>query len=81
MPAHAEKDIVVAAPPQCVELSSRVACGHTHDASDDLTMHGMHNGLKPVPCLKLVVDVVEMVTECLQADPKFPCDFGRILTV
>lgn len=49
--------------------------------SDNLTMYGMHNGLKPVLCSKLVVDVVEMVTKCLQADPKFPCGFGRILTV
>lgn len=44
-------------------------------------MYGMHNGLKPVLCSKLVVDVVEMVAKCLRADPKFPCDFGRILTV
>ena len=49
--------------------------------SDNLTMYGMHNGLKPVLCSKLAVDVVEMVTKCLQADPKFPCGFGRILTV
>jgi hypothetical protein len=53
----------------------------TRDASDNLTMYGMHNGLKPVLCSKLVVDMVEMVTKCLRADPKFPYDFGRILTV
>ena len=53
----------------------------TRDASDNLTMYGMHNGLKPVLCSKLVVDMVEMVTKCLRADPKFHCDFGRILTI
>ena len=36
-----------------------------HDTSDKLAMHGMHNGLKPVMCSQLVVDVVEMVAECL----------------
>jgi hypothetical protein len=51
------------------------------DTSDNPAMYGMHNGLKPVLCSKLVVDVVEMVTKCLRADPKFPYDFGRILTV
>ena len=44
-------------------------------------MHGMHNGLKPAMCSELVVDVVEMVAERLQADPKRPGDFDRILTV
>jgi hypothetical protein len=52
-----------------------------YDTSDKLTMHGMHNGLEPVMGSKLVVDSVEMVAECLQADPKLPGDFGRILTV
>jgi len=32
-------------------------------------------------CSKLVVDVTEMVAQRLQADPKFPGDFDRILTV
>ena len=52
-----------------------------YDTSDKLTMHGMHNGLEPVMGSKLVVDSVEMVAECLQADPKLPGDFGRFLTV
>jgi hypothetical protein len=36
----------------------------------------MHNGLESVMCSKLVVGVVEMVAQRLQADPKFPGDFG-----
>ena len=77
-PVHAEADTLAASTTKCF---NRVACGHAHDTSDNLTMNGMHNGLEPVLCSKLVVDVVEMVAKCLRADPKFPCDFGRILTV
>ena len=55
--------------------------GHAYETSDELTMHGMHNGLKPAMCSELVVDVVEMVAKRLQADPKRPGDFDRILTV
>jgi hypothetical protein len=43
-------------------------------------MHSVHNGLEPVMCSQLIVDVVEMVAECLQADPKFPSDLGRVLS-
>jgi hypothetical protein len=53
----------------------------TVSASNELTMHGMHNSLEAVVRPKLVVDVVEMVAECLQANPKFPGDFDRILAV
>ena len=42
-------------------------------------MHSMHNGLKPAMCPELVVDVVEMIAERLQADPERPGDFDRIL--
>ena len=52
-----------------------------NDTSEKLTMHGMHNGLKTVVCTQLVVNVVEMVAEGLQADPKCPGDFGRILAI
>ena len=62
-------------------LLADVEFSHATVASNELTMHGMHNSLEAVMCPKLVVDVVEMVAECLQADPKFPGDFGRILTI
>jgi hypothetical protein len=57
-----------------------VEFGRVRDISDDLMMHSVHNGLKPVVCSQLVVDVVEMVAECLQADPKFPRDLGGVLS-
>ena len=63
------------------KATAGVELGHAHNTSDKLTMHGMHHGLRPVMCSQLVVDVVEMVAECLQADPKFSGDFGRILTI
>ena len=40
-------------------------------------MHGVHNGLKPAMRSELVVDVVEMVGEFLQADPQRPGAFGQ----
>jgi hypothetical protein len=62
-----------------VGSSDGIRIGHTCGTSDQLAVHGMHHGLKPVMCTKLVVDVVQMVSECLQADPKFPGNFSRIL--
>ena len=44
-------------------------------------MYGMHHGLKPIMCAKFVVDVVEMVAKCLQADTKCPRDFVRIFAL
>jgi hypothetical protein len=61
-------------------LPGRVEFGQLRDISDNLMMHRVHNSLEPVMCSQLVVDVVEMVAECLQADPKFPRDLGRVLS-
>lgn len=44
-------------------------------------IYGTHNGLKPAACSKLVIDVVEVVAECLQADSEFQGDFGRTLAL
>lgn len=63
------------------ERRNRREIGHAYETSDELTMHGMHNGLKPAMCSELVVDVVEMVAERLQADPQCPGNFHRVLTV
>ena len=49
--------------------------------SDKLPVHGMHDSLKPIMGAKLLVDVVEMVAECLQGYPKILGDFGRVLSV
>ena len=49
--------------------------GSVHRMSDKFAMHGMHNGLKTAMCPELVVNVVEMVAERLQADTQRPCDF------
>ena len=42
-------------------LTNGRICARTryHDTSEKLTMHGMHDGLKPVMCSQLVVDVDE----------------------
>ena len=55
--------------------------GSVRGISDEFAMHGMHNGLKTAMCSELVVNVVEMVAECLQADTQRPGDFTRILAV
>jgi hypothetical protein len=60
--------------PTCPE-GCRATCG----TSDKLAVHGMRHSLKPVMCAKLAVDVVQMVAECLQSDPKFACSFDRVL--
>ena len=44
-------------------------------------MHGMHDGLESIVGTKLLVDVVEMVAERLEGNPKSSCDFRRILSV
>ena len=49
--------------------------------SDKLPVHGMHDGLKSIMCSKFLVDVVEMVAECLQGYPKILGDFRRVLSV
>ncbi len=41
----------------------------------------MHDGLEPIVGTKLLVDVVEMVAERLEGNPKRSCDFGRIFSV
>ena len=41
----------------------------------------MHDGLQPIMGAQLLVDVVEMVAEGLQGDPKILGDFGRILSL
>jgi hypothetical protein len=58
-----------------------VRSGQANGTSEKIAMHGMHNGLKSVVRTQLAVSVVEMVAERLQADPKFPGDFGRILAI
>jgi hypothetical protein len=47
--------------------------------SDKLAVQGMHDGLKPIMGAQLLVDVVEMVAERLQCNPKRFSDLGRIL--
>ena len=51
------------------------------ERSDKLPMHGMHDGLKSIVCSEFLVDVVEMVAECLQGYPKILGDFRRILPI
>ena len=62
-------------------FGAHVEFGSVHDISDKFAMHGMHNGLKTAMCPELVVNVVEMVAECLQADTQRPGDFTRILAI
>ena len=52
-----------------------------YDTSDELTMYGMHYGLKPTVCTEFVVDVMEMIAKCLQANTKCPRDFARIFAL
>ena len=51
------------------------------ERSDKLTVHGMHDGLKPIVSAKLLVDVVKMVAERLQGNSKGLRDFCRIPSV
>ena len=41
----------------------------------------MHDGLKPIMGAQLLIDVVEMVAERLQRNPKSISDFGGILSI
>jgi predicted nucleic-acid-binding protein len=49
--------------------------------SDKLAVHGMHDGLKSIMCSEFLVDVVEMIAECLQRYPKTMGDFRRVLSI
>jgi hypothetical protein len=55
--------------------------GLEYQRSDKPTVHGMHDGLESSVGTKLIGDVVEMVSERLEGNPKSSCDFRRILSV
>ena len=74
------------APFQNIEQGIKIRLPQPHRTtrpgrSDKPTVHGMHDGLKPIVGAELLVNVVEMVAKRLQGDPKTLGDFGRILSV
>ena len=54
---------------------------HRLERSDKLAVNGMHDGLKSIMGSEFLVDVVEMVAECLQSYPETLGDFCGVLSI